>query len=110
LVRKEKKSAELTNWILYTVLAFVIITGAVVVYLLKRINQRDRQLLETKESLMRALEEKRRTEEQHMRSEIEYRESQLSALTLHMSRKNELLREMNEKISSGTRVDDSLVR
>lgn len=110
LARKEKKVAELTNWVLYTVLAVVLIAGAVVVYLLKRVNQRDRQLLEAKGSLMKALEEKRLSEEQHMRSEIEYRESQLSALTLHMAQKNELLREMSEKISSGARVDDSLTK
>ena len=55
-------------------------------------------MLQTKDELMKLTEEQKRLKEQQLQNEIEFKESQLSALALQMLQKNELLQELKEKI------------
>jgi DNA-binding CsgD family transcriptional regulator len=52
--------------------------------------------LKTKEELFSALEEQKRLKEIQFQNDLEHKESQLSAITLQMLQKNELLEEIKE--------------
>lgn len=98
LARKEQEVTRLTNYMLAGFLSVIIIIGSIIVIFLRRINRRDKQLLQTKEELIRLTEEQKQLREQQMQNEIEFKESQLSAMTLQMVQKNELLQELKEKL------------
>jgi DNA-binding CsgD family transcriptional regulator len=98
LVQKEKDITALTNYLLWGTIGFLIIISAGIIWFLRRINKRDKLLLLAKEELMKATEEQKRLKEQQMQNEIEFKESQLSAMTLQMLQKNELMQELKEKI------------
>ena len=66
----------------------------------KSINERDRQLLKIKETLVDSLEKQRELEEVQFRNDLEHRENQLSGITLHMLQKNELLNEIKTAIDN----------
>ena len=61
---------------------------------MNRINKRDKQLLKTKEELVLLLEEQKQFKEQQFQNDLEFKESQLSAITIQMLEKNELLDEI----------------
>jgi DNA-binding CsgD family transcriptional regulator len=96
LVRKEKDIATLTNYLLWVVVAFLILAAIGVIYFLRRINRRDKQLLQTREALMVALEKQKKLEEQKMRNELEFKESELSIMAIKMLQKNQLLGELKD--------------
>ena len=98
MANKEKEVVRLTNFLLWGAIFILIIVGSLVVFLLKRINTRDKQLLVTKEHLMNALEARKKLEKEQLNNEIEYKESQLSAMTLQMIQKNELMHALQERI------------
>jgi DNA-binding NarL/FixJ family response regulator len=102
IIKKEQAITKLTNYLLYVALAFISIMAIGVIIFLKRINKRDKQLLQTKAELLAALNIQKKLKEQQLQNEIEYKESQLSALTLQMIQKNELLQELKEKLENNT--------
>lgn len=94
LISKEKEVSRLTNSLLICLVAFLLIVFSVLYFFLKRNNQRDKQLLKTKEELFSVLEEQKRLKENQFENDIEHKESQLSAITLQILQKNELLDEI----------------
>jgi tetratricopeptide (TPR) repeat protein len=110
LVQKEKAITTLTNYLLWVAIACICIITFGIILFLRRINKRDKQLLQTKEALVKAIEEQKILKEQQMHNEIEFKESQLSALTFQMLQKNELLQELKDKIalSSDNNLEQSI--
>lgn len=111
LIQKEKDIALLTNYLLWSAIAFLIIASLGIIMFLRRINKRNKLLIQTKEALVKAISEQKHLKEQQMQNEIEFRESQLNAVTLQMVQKNELMQELKEKLEqiSGDQ-DQSLSR
>lgn len=110
LVKKEKEVTTLTNYLLFGIIAFGSITAISFIYFLKRIIKRDKQLIETKEALIRIETEQKKLKEQQLQNEIEFKESQLSALTIQMMQKNDLMQELKDKLESNAniRLDSSV--
>lgn len=94
LVSAEREVSKLTNYLLGLLLVLLIIMFTILYFFLNRINKRDKQLLKTKEELVNLMEEQKQLKEQQFQNDIEYKESQLSALTIQMLEKNELLDEI----------------
>lgn len=94
LISAEQEVSKLTNILLITLLGVLIIVFTILYFFLKRINKRDKQLLKTKEELVQLMEEQKQLKEQQFQNDIEYKESQLSAITIQMLEKNELLDEI----------------
>lgn len=94
----EKNNTQLTNYLLWVSVISLVLIGFGAVWLLKKINKRDKALLQTKEALLIATENQKKLKEQQLRNDLEYKESQLSALTLQMLQKNELMQELKEKL------------
>ena len=87
-IKKEQAITKLTNYLLYVALVFIFIIAAGFIIFLRRINKRDKQLLQTKAELLEAVNAQKKLKEQQLQNEIEFKESQLSALTLQMIQKN----------------------
>ncbi|WP_264521661.1 hypothetical protein [Flavobacterium sp. N1994] len=94
LISAEQEVSKLTNYLLLSLLGLLIVVFLVLFISLKRINKRDKQLLKTQEELVRVMEEQKQFKEQQFQNDIEYKESQLSAITIQMLEKNELLDEI----------------
>ena len=94
LISAEQKVSRLTNFLLATFLVLLIVVFSALYLFLKRINKRDRQLLKTKEELVILMEEQKQMKEQQFQNDLEYKESQLSAITIQMLEKNEILDEV----------------
>ncbi|MCF6132330.1 tetratricopeptide repeat protein [Flavobacterium wongokense] len=99
LISAEQKVSRLTNFLLVTVLIVLILVFTILFFFLKRINKRDKQLLKTKEELVNLMEEQKQLKEQQFQNDIEHKESQLSAITIQMLEKNELLDEIKTILS-----------
>lgn len=108
-VKRENAGTKLTNYYLYGIILTICLTSFLVFVLLKRINKRDKLLLKTKDELMEAIEGKKKAMEQKMSNEIEFRESQLSALTIQMVQKNDLLLLLKEKLDSDKNEQDTAI-
>lgn len=94
LVSAEKEVSKLTNYLLGLLLVVLIVVFTILIFFLKRINKRDKQLLKTKEELVNLMEDQKLLKEQQFQNDIEFKESQLSAVTIQMLEKNELLDEI----------------
>ncbi|MEP7263937.1 MAG: hypothetical protein ABI772_05555 [Bacteroidota bacterium] len=99
LAEKENEVNRLTNYILWSSLAFIVLIATAVIIFLRRINKRDKQLLSAKQELVHAIEEQKKLKEQQMQNDLEHKEGQLSAMMLQMLQKNELMQELQEKLS-----------
>ncbi|MES2748661.1 MAG: hypothetical protein V4648_09775 [Bacteroidota bacterium] len=99
LISAEKEVSKLTNYLLFSLLLLLIIVFTILYFFLKKINKRDKQLLKTKEDLVLLMEEQKRLKEQQFQNDIEHKESQLSAITIQMVEKNELLDEIKSIIN-----------
>jgi DNA-binding CsgD family transcriptional regulator len=100
LVSAEKEVSKLTNYLLITLLGVLLIVFTIIFFFLKRINKRDKQLLKTKEELVNLMEEQKQLKEQQFQNDIEHKESQLSAVTIQMLEKNELLDEIKTIVNT----------
>ncbi len=107
LLKKEKKITVLTNYLLWGGLATLMLLSGTVIYNQRHTNTKDKILLATQnELILAAAEQKRLVEEQkifreqQMQQELEFKESQLSAMTLQMLQKNELLLELKERLDA----------
>jgi len=98
LLAKEREVSKLTNIILISCIVVLIVIFVTGYFVLKSINKRDRQLLKTKDELVAALEEQKSMKEQQFRNDLEHKESQLSAITLQMLQKNELIDEIKQYV------------
>ncbi len=98
VARKENQVTALTNYLLWGGIAVIAIVAAGSITFLRRINKRDKLLLQTKEELVTMVEDQKKLREQQMQQELEYKESQLSAMTLQMLQKNELMQELKERL------------
>ncbi|MDN3677380.1 hypothetical protein QWY90_08625 [Flavobacterium paronense] len=99
LVSAEREVAKLTNYLLISLLGLLIVVFTIVYFFLKRINKRDKQLLKTKEELVNIMENQKLLKEQQFQNDIEFKESQLSAITIQMLEKNELLDEIKTMLN-----------
>lgn len=99
LISAEKEVSKLTNYLLISLLFLMVVVFTILYFFLKKINKRDRQLLKTKEDLVVLMEEQKRMKEQQFQNDIEHKESQLSAITIQMVEKNELLDEIKSIIN-----------
>ena len=100
MAQKEQAISKLTNYLLWATIAFILLLAGSVIFFIRRNHNRDRLLLKTKEELMVAQEEQKKLKEQQLQNEIEFKESQLSAMTVQMLRKNELMQELMEKLEA----------
>ncbi len=100
IIQKEKDIALLTGYLLWVTIGFILLIAAGIILFLKKINKRDKQLLKTKAELEKVTEEKKKEKEQQLQNEIEYKESQLTAMAVQMLQKNELLQELKETLAS----------
>ncbi len=107
LLKKEKEIAMLTNYLLWGGIAALALLSGAVIYNQRRTNKKDKILLSTQDELIKAgaeqkrlVEEQKIYREQQMQQELEFKESQLSAMTLQMLQKNELLLELKERLDA----------
>jgi DNA-binding CsgD family transcriptional regulator len=105
LVSVEREVTLLTNYLLWGgIVALVLLFGGIVL-LFRRNSKRDRLLLQTKDALVQAteqqkqmIEEQKKLKEKQMQQDIEFKESQLTAMTVQMMQKNELLQELKARM------------
>ena len=97
LIQDEKELSQRANLFLTIILALTALLAVAIVWFMRRINQRNKLLLQTQQELARSAEVQKQLKEQQLQNEIEFKESQLSALTLQMLQKSELLLELKEK-------------
>ncbi len=102
--KQDHKIARLTNYILWGAILLITLFSSGIIFLLRRIHLRDKQLLATKETLIQAINEEKHQKELLMQNEIEYKEKQLSALVLQMQQKNELMQELKDRIEQDTKT------
>ncbi len=98
IVRQEKDIAQLTNSLLWVIVISMMVLVVGVVGFQRKINRRNKQLLETRESLFKAEEEKKILKEKQMQNELEFKESQISAMALQMLQKNELMSALKDQL------------
>ena len=119
LAQKEKKVVLLTNSLLWVSIGALLFLSTGIILSLRRTNKRDKLLLQTQKALVAATEEQKRLtevqkqeKEQQMQRDLEYRESQLSAMTLQMLQKSELLQELQQRLEEDNYLhkDQQLVK
>lgn len=98
ILQQENDIATLTNIILGLGLGMIILISGGTILMLRNRNRRNLLLHEAREARLQAEAEQKKLKEQQLRNELEFRESQLSAMTLQMVQKNELLLELKEKM------------
>jgi DNA-directed RNA polymerase specialized sigma24 family protein len=104
IAKQEKEISKLTITLLAASILFLLLFTIAIILFLKRINKRDKQLLDAKELLVKAIEEKNKLQEKQLQNEIEFKESQLSAISLQMLQKNELMQELKEKLNENNSI------
>ncbi len=100
LISAEKEVSKLTNYLLISLLGLLLVVFTIMYFFLKKINKRDKIVLKTKEVLVTLMEEQKSLKEQQFQNEIEFKESQLSAITIQMVEKNELLDEIKNILNN----------
>ncbi|VXC37262.1 conserved hypothetical protein [Flavobacterium sp. 9AF] len=107
IIETEKEKTNLINYFLI-VLILLIASIAITIYVfLKRINKRDKQLLVTKEKLFEALQKQEELKRKQFQNDIEHKESQLSAITIQILEKNELLKDIKQIINKKESQNDT---
>ena len=104
LAKRENEVARLTNYLLWAVIGFVLIIAIGIIFFLRRNNERNKLLLKTKDALVMAIEEQKHLREQQMQNELEFKESQLTAMTAQMLQKNELMHELKSKLDEDKNI------
>lgn len=114
LLQQEKNITLLSNYLLWGAVATILIISTGIILFMRRINNRNKLLLQTKEALVKALEEQKNIREQFLQNELEFKESQLSAMALQILQKNELMNEIKEllkkeNLGTKTQTIDKLI-
>jgi len=100
LASKEREISRLTNTLLFSGIILLLVLFAAAFYTMRRIRRKDQLLLKTKEELVQALEDQKKLREEQFQSDLEHKESQLSAITLQMLQKNDLLNDFRSAVES----------
>lgn len=100
LISKENEVTKLTNYLLVTFIVLLLVIFIISYFYFKKINTKDKQLLVTKEALVDSLEKQKELEQLQFQNDLDYKENQLSSITLHMLQKNELLTEIKTAIEN----------
>lgn len=100
LIQKEHHITKLTNYILLGSVVFVLILSLVGFFVYRKHHKQQQALIETQQALLQAGEEQKKLREQTLQNEIEFKESQLSAITIQMLQKNQLLEEIQDKLET----------
>jgi len=108
LLQKENDIARLSNYLLWSVIAFIIIIAGSIIVFMRRSNLRNTQLLQTKEALVIALQEQKNIREKYLQNELEFKESQLSAMALQILQKHELMQELKKRLEENVQVPKDL--
>lgn len=110
LLRRQKSLSRQLNYMLTAGILILLLGGLTAFLLQRRLIRRDRQLLKANEELGQAREREQELRDQYLQHELAYKESQMSALTLQMLQKNELLLELKEKLDriDASRLDSSI--
>jgi DNA-binding CsgD family transcriptional regulator len=106
LIQKEKEVTSLANYLLWGVISFLILIVITIILFSRKINRKNALLFQAKEELLQATAEKKRLKEEYLQNELEFKESQLSALTFQMIQKNELLQELKARLEEAKVVDN----
>jgi hypothetical protein len=109
LAIKEKQVIRLSNYLLWGGILIVLAVASTIIFFLKRINRKDRQLLYIREQMSIAEAGQRKWKEQQMKNDLEHKEAQLSAMALQMYQKNELMRELKEKLEQTATIQGNEV-
>lgn len=110
MLEKENDIHRLTSSLLWgSVLVLILVAGGIILFL-RRLRQRDRILLKTKEELMSVLEEQKITKEKQLQAELELKESKISALGIQMKQKQELMGEVRSRLEKDAVRDPVLSR
>jgi len=101
IVQKEKDNASLMNYLLWAILGFSVVIFSGIVWFMKRIHRRNRQLLQTQRELTSIREEQQRLKAEQLRQEITHKEDQLGSMTLQMMQKNEWITGLKTRVEQG---------
>ena len=104
LSQRENEIAKLTQYLLWAIIGFVIVIATGIIIFLRRNIERNKLLLQTKESLFKAIEVQKQLREKQMQNEIEFKESKLTAMTAQMLQKNELMQELKNKLEEDKNI------
>ena len=104
LSQRENEIAKLTQYLLWAIIGFVIVIATGIIIFLRRNIERNKLLLQTKESLFKAIEVQKQLREKQMQNEIEFKESQLTAMTAQMLQKNDLMQELKNKLEEDKNI------
>lgn len=104
LAQRESEIAQLTNYLLWAVIGFVVIIAFGIIFFLRRNIEKNKLLLRTKDALVVAIEEQKHLREQQMQNELEFKESQLTAMTAQMLQKSELMQELKSKLDEDKNI------
>ena len=99
-LQKEKDITSLTNYFLWATIGFLLVIAGGFILFLRRINKRDKSLFQAREALAISTREQEKLKEKQMQNELEFKESQLSAMTLQMLQKNELMQELKDQLEN----------
>lgn len=103
LLSKEKEIAKLTNTLLIIGIAAILLISVIFFVYRMRISSKNAQLSEAQEALLRA-------SKLQLRNDLEHKESQLTAITLQMQQKNELLEELKSAIEKNEPLPEAKLR
>jgi DNA-binding CsgD family transcriptional regulator len=116
--QQQQRISGLNNLLLLSILTFLLLTGGTLFYFMHRnarkdqiLLQRSMELQQLEMKLRKSQEAAHRQEARRMQSDLEHRESQLSAVTLQMVQKAELLQELRQRIDEAPgKADLALTR
>lgn len=94
LKEKENKVQRLTNFLLTGVIFCTLLIGGILIYFQRRSTNRNKLLLKTKVALVNSLEDQKKLRELQVEQELEFKEGQLTALTVHMRQKSDVISEL----------------
>jgi DNA-binding CsgD family transcriptional regulator/tetratricopeptide (TPR) repeat protein len=101
LIQKENQFRKYTNYSLLAGIGLVLLFASIIIWFYKKVHTQQRDLIKVKQDLLDSNLVQQQLSEQTLRNEIEYRESQLSAITIQMLQKNKLLEEIQDNLNSG---------
>jgi len=106
MLRQQQQLTRFTNWLLWGGIVIVAIISICIVWVLRRDNNKNKLLLSAQTELQKANEARQQLKEEQWRHDLEYKENQLSALTLQMYQKNELMQELQQELLQNNRQQE----
>jgi tetratricopeptide (TPR) repeat protein len=100
IASQEKEISKLTITLLAALILFLLLITIGIILFLRRINNRDKQLLITKEELLKTTEEKKLLQKIKLETEIEFKQKQLQANEIQIKQQEELIKTKEELINT----------